>query len=201
MVGGMGVYPTPTGRPMTEAEIADVIEAFAKGGEEAYRNGFDGVALHAGHGYLIDQFFWDVTNLRTDRYGGSIARRATFAAEIVSAIRRRTSPDFPIMLRWSQWKLQDYGAKLVDTPAELEEFLTPLVDAGVDIIDCSQRRFWEPGFEGSDLNLAAWSKKITGKPTMTVGSVGLNQELFATLAGETGAPARLDRLEIGRAPV
>src|SRR3546814_10447666 len=68
--------------------IADVIEAFAKGGEEAYRNGFDGVALHAGHGYLIDQFFWNVTNLRTDRYGGSIAKRATFAAEIVSAIRR-----------------------------------------------------------------------------------------------------------------
>src|SRR3546814_16360730 len=99
------------------------------------------------------------------------------------------------MLRWSQWKLQDYGAKLVDTPAELEEFLTPLVDAGVDIIDCSQRRFWEPGFEGSDLNLAGWSKKITGKPTMKLGSVGLNQELFATLAGETGAPARLDRLE------
>lgn len=195
MVGGMGVYPTPDRQPMTEAEIGDVIEAFIKAGEAAYKLGFDGVALHAGHGYIIDQFFWDVTNLRNDRYGGSIARRTTFAAEIVAGIRQRTSPDFPIMLRWSQWKLQDYGAALVNTPEELEEFLTPLVAAGVDIIDCSQRRYWEPGFEGSDLNLAAWSRKITGKPTMTVGSVGLNQELFATLGGETGSPASLDRLE------
>ena len=195
MVGGMGVFPTPEREPMSDSDIADVIEAFAKAGAEAYRLGFDGVALHAGHGYLFDQFFWEETNLRTDRYGGGIAGRTTFAVEIIKEIRRRTSPDFPIMLRWSQWKLQDYGAVLVSTPAELEEFLTPLADAGVDIIDCSQRRFWEPGFEGSDLNLAGWARKITGKPSMTVGSVGLDQELFASLGGEVSSPASLDRLE------
>ena len=46
--------------------------------------------------------------------------------------------------------------------------------AGVDIFHCSTRRFWEPEFEGSDLNLAGWVKKITGKPTISVGSVGLD---------------------------
>src|SRR5690606_4765179 len=61
----------------------------------------------------------------------------------------------------------------VQNPAELERFLTPLVAAGVDIFDCSTRRFWEPAFADSDLNLAGWTRRITGKPTISVGSVGL----------------------------
>ena len=48
------------------------------------------------------------------------------------------------------------------------------MEAGVDIFHCSTRRFWEPEFEGSELNLAGWTKKLTGKPAITVGSVGLN---------------------------
>ena len=196
MVGGMGRFPTPEGRPMTDSEIGDVIEAFAQAGADCYRLGFDGVALHGGHGYLIDQFFWDETNLRNDRWGGDITARSQFAVEMIKQIRSRTSPTFPINLRWSQWKLQDYGATLVNSPQELEQFLGPVVDAGVDSIDGAQRRYWEAAFDGSDLNLAAWAKKLTGKPTMTVGSVGLNQELFASLGGEVGTPASLDRLEV-----
>ncbi len=73
-----------------------------------------------------------------------------------------------------QWKLQNYALKLADTPEELKQFLDPLVEAGVDIFHCSTRRFWEPEFEGSQLNLAGWTKKITGKPCITVGSVGLD---------------------------
>ena len=195
LAGGMGVYPRPLTRPATEAEISRMIEAFAKGGEAASRLGFDGVAIHAAHGYLIDQFFWNVTNLRTDRYGGDVASRTRFAAEIVREIRRRTHPEFPIMLRWSLWKSQDYDARALNTVAEMEAFLAPLVDAGVDIFDCSQRRFWEPIFEDSELNLAGWTGKLTGKPTMTVGSVGLDLELFASMTAETCKPASLNRLE------
>ena len=66
------------------------------------------------------------------------------------------------MLRLSQWKQQDFEVKLADTPRALEAWLKPLVDAGVDIFHCSQRRFWEPEFEGSDLNFAGWAKKVTG---------------------------------------
>src|SRR5690606_20808124 len=54
----------------------------------------------------------------------------------------------------------------------------PLAEAGVDIFHCSQRRYWEPEFEGSSLNLAGWTRKITGKPCITVGSVGLDSEFL-----------------------
>jgi 2,4-dienoyl-CoA reductase-like NADH-dependent reductase (Old Yellow Enzyme family) len=66
---------------------------------------------------------------------------------------------------------------VVQTPAELETWLVPLAEAGVDIFDASTRRFWLPEFEGSDLNLAGWAKKVTGKASMTVGSVGLESPL------------------------
>eukprot|EP01030_Chromulinospumella_sphaerica_P018753 gene18753-18623_t len=71
-------------------------------------------------------------------------------------------PEFPIIFRFSQWKQQDYTARLVQTPEALGEFLKPLSDAGVDIFHCSTRRFWEPEFEGSELNLAGWTRKLTG---------------------------------------
>lgn len=193
-VGGIGVEPTLRAAPMTQDDIDSCIEAFARGAQTAYDLGFDGVALHGAHGYLIDQFFWAETNKRTDRYGGGIGERVTFATEVIRACRCRTAPDFPIMFRFSQWKLQNYNASIVDTPAELEAFLGPLVEAGVDIFDCSERRFWLPVFEESGLNLAGWTRKISGKPVVTVGSVGLDQEMAATFAGETSLPASLEKL-------
>jgi len=162
--------------PMTQRDIDEVIEAFAVSAAVARDLGFDGVELHGAHGYLLDQFFWTATNRRSDRYGGTPAHRNRFAAEIVEEVKRRAGSDFPLSLRFSQWKLQDYGARLAQTPVALERWLEPLVNAGVDIFHCSTRRFWEPEFRGSDLNLAGWTKKLTGKTTITVGSVGLDQE-------------------------
>lgn len=180
---------------MTQADIDEVIDSFARGAEKAKAMGFDGVELHGAHGYLIDQFFWDGFNRRTDGYGGSQRNRSRFGAEIIAEVRRRTGPDYPIVMRISQWKLQDYSAKVARNPAEMEEWLAPLVDAGLDAIDCSQRRFWEPEFDGSDLNLAGWVKKITGLPTITVGSVGLNQEMLASFGQAVAAmPTKIDRL-------
>jgi 2,4-dienoyl-CoA reductase-like NADH-dependent reductase (Old Yellow Enzyme family) len=180
---------------MSESEILEVIEAFAQGAADAKRIGFDGIELHGAHGYLIDQFFWEGTNQRSDRYGGDLVSRTRFAVEIVQACRRAVGPDFPIVFRFSQWKIQDFNAKLASTPKELEQFLTPLVDAGVDIFHCSTRRFWLPEFEGSNLNLAGWTKKITGKPTITVGSVGLDGEfLSAFLEGKGANNAGLNKL-------
>ncbi len=69
----------------------------------------------------------------------------------------------------------------MENPEELAHFLAPLVKAGVDIFHCSTRRFWDPEFEGSDLNLAGWTKKLTGKPTITVGSIGLEGEFMSPL--------------------
>ncbi len=165
---------TANGQAMSLSDIAEVQQAFVDAAVNAQKLGFDGVELHGAHGYLLDQFFWEKTNLRDDRYGGDLLQRTTFAAEIIQQIKAKTGDSFPVVLRYSQWKLQDYGARLATNPEELALFLQPLVDAGVDMFHCSTRRFWEPEFEGSELNLAAWTKKLTGVPCITVGSVGLD---------------------------
>lgn len=177
----------------SESDIEAIIQAFSEAASEAKRLGFDGIELHGAHGYLIDQFFWEETNQRTDRYGGDFVERTRFGAEVISACRLAVGPDFPIVLRFSQWKGTDYTAKLVKTPNELESFLAPLVDAGVDIFHCSTRRFWEPEFGDSPLNLAGWTKKLTGKPTITVGSVGLDRDVTSFFA--EGKGARLSRID------
>ncbi len=181
--------------PMSDSAIADTIEAFANAAVAAKTLGFDCVELHGAHGYLIDQFFWAGTNLRTDRYGGStLAARGRFAADILKAVRGEVGPDFPIIIRLSQWKQQDYDAKMAQTPDEMAAWLQPLADAGADMFHCSQRRFWQSEFEGSDLNFAGWAKKLTGVPTITVGSVGLSGEFIAAFGGESSKPASLDEL-------
>lgn len=169
----------PNGRAMSKGDIDEVVQAFADAAQDAKAIGFDGVEIHGAHGYLIDQFFWQGTNQRDDEYGGSMANRQRFAIEIIEAVRERVGPDFPIMLRFSQWKQQDYEARLVESPEQLEAFLKPLADAGVDIFHASTRRFWEPEFEGSSLNLAGWTQKLSGVPTMSVGSVGLTEDFIS----------------------
>ncbi|WP_297832058.1 NADH:flavin oxidoreductase [Pseudomonas sp.] len=181
---------------MSKQDIRDVIDAFAQAASDAKAIGMDGVEIHGAHGYIVDQFFWEGTNQRTDEYGGDLAGRSRFAIELIKAVRAAVGPDFPIIFRFSQWKQQDYTARLVLTPEALGEFLKPLSDAGVDIFHCSTRRFWEPEFEGSDLNLAGWTRKLTGKPTITVGSVGLDGEFlqFMVNTDKVAQPASLDNL-------
>ncbi|EPB7034216.1 TPA: NADH:flavin oxidoreductase, partial [Pseudomonas aeruginosa] len=182
---------------MSKADIQEVIAAFAQAARDAQAIGMDGVEIHGAHGYLIDQFFWEGSNQRDDEYGGSLANRSRFAVELVRAVRAAVGADFPIIFRFSQWKQQDYSARLVETPEGLREFLAPLVEAGVDIFHCSTRRFWIPEFEGSELNLAGWTRELTGKPTITVGNVGLDGSEFLQFFGKTdevAQPASIDGL-------
>jgi 2,4-dienoyl-CoA reductase-like NADH-dependent reductase (Old Yellow Enzyme family) len=181
---------------MTKQDIQDVIAAFAQAAKDAQSIGMDGVEIHGAHGYLVDQFFWEGSNQRTDEYGGSLANRSRFAIELIQAVRAAVGEGFPIIFRFSQWKQQDYSARLVQTPQALGEFLKPLADAGVDIFHCSTRRFWEPEFDGSELNLAGWTRQLTGKPTITVGSVGLDGEFlqFMVNTDKVAQPASLEKL-------
>src|SRR5690606_31237595 len=102
------------------------------------------------------------------------------------------------ILRVSQWKQQDFAARLATTPDEMTDWLGPLVDAGVDIIHASQRRFWEPEFPELDgengLNFAGWVKKLTGAATISVGSVGLSGDFMTAFAGEGAPTAGLEEL-------
>lgn len=188
---GLRAPGEPEGVALSDEDIADIIATFARSAAAARELGFDAVELHGAHGYLIDQFFWRATNLRDDTFGGAtLKERARFGAEILKAVRDAVGPDFVVMLRISQFKIQDFSVKLAETPRELEAWLAPLAEAGADIFHCSQRRFWEPEFSGSELNLAGWAKKVTGQPTITVGSVGLSGDFLSGSA----EPASLDEL-------
>jgi 2,4-dienoyl-CoA reductase-like NADH-dependent reductase (Old Yellow Enzyme family) len=189
----------PRGQAMNEEEIADTVAAFARAAASAKQLGFDTIEIHGAHGYLIDQFFWSGTNERTDRYGGAtLIERSRLAGEVISAIRAAVGPDFPIILRLSQWKQQDFSVRLAPTPQEMEDWLVPLVDAGTNILHCSQRRFWEPEFPEIDgesgLNFAGWAKKLTGAATISVGSVGLSGEFIAAFGGEESTSVGLGQL-------
>ena len=189
----------PRGRAMSQEDIADTIAGFASAAASAQSLGFDAVELHGAHGYLIDQFFWPCTNRRKDDWNGpTIRERSRFAAEIIKAVRAAVDDSLPLILRVSQWKQQDYTARLASSPAEMEDWLLPLVEAGVDVLHCSQRRFWVaefPEIDGEDgLNIAGWAKKLTGAATISVGSVGLNSDFGGAFAGQGSERTPLDKL-------
>lgn len=171
-------------RRMSVADIHDVIAAFGQAAADAERVGFDGIEIHGAHGYLLDQFLWSQSNHRDDAYGGSLENRLRLPLEVVRAARAAVSSRFPIVFRFSQWKMGHYDAKIAETPEELKYVLTALADAGVDVFHASTRRFWEPGFPGSTDTLSAWVHKLSDKPVIAVGSVGLDKmfapELFSS---------------------
>ena len=211
---GLSVTGERVGRPMSEADVADTIDAFVRAAMDAERLGFDGVELMAAHGYLINQFFYDHLNLRDDEYGGkTLVERSRFAVEILKAVRSVVSSGFPVIVRLSQWKPTDFDARLAETPQALERWLGVLVEAGADAFHLSQSKFWQPAFPEVDreLNLAGWAKKLTGVTAITVGAVGLSGDVYESFVGKNarftpldGLLARLERDEfdlvaVGRA--
>jgi 2,4-dienoyl-CoA reductase-like NADH-dependent reductase (Old Yellow Enzyme family) len=168
---------SPT-RPASDSDIQDIIDAYARSARHARELGFDGIAIHGAHGYLIDTFLWDETNRRSDAWGGDRRARTRFAVEVVRAIRREAGEALPIFFRFSQWKQQDFKARLANTPQALEEVLGPIADAGVDVFDGSVRYFDRAEFDGSPLNLSGWAKKLTGKLAMAVGGIGLDRGFY-----------------------
>lgn len=157
----------------TDEEIVALVDAFASAAAEAKSVGFDGIALHGGHGYLIDNFMRPETNLRTDRWGGDHIGRLAFPVAVVKAVREAIGEDVPISFRFSQWTHHNLEAQLFPTRKILEDILHTLSDAGVDIFEASARDFTDPVFEGSSQNLAALTREITGKPTVMVGGTGV----------------------------
>lgn len=165
----------------TDEEIADVVAGFGRAARDAVAAGFDGLALHGAHGYLIDSFLWEETNRRGAPWGGNAVERTRFAVEVVKACRDAVGEERPIIFRFSQWKQQNFRARLAETPAELEAILGPIADAGVDLFDASVRFFNTPAFpDFGDLSLAGWAKKVTGKLTGAVGGIGLLKGKYDT---------------------
>lgn len=161
------------GEPLSQAGIDAVIESYVRAAVDAQSIGCDGVELHGAHGYLLDEFLWSATNGRADEYGGSLPARSRLSVEVVSAIRAAVGPDYPICLRFSQWKGGHYDARNFHSPGELAVFVEALTAAGVSIWHPSTRQYWSPAFEESPRTLAGWTRQFSGRPTMAVGSVGV----------------------------
>jgi len=163
-------------KAMTEDEILAVIDAFAAAAANAKSVGFDGIALHGGHGYLIDNFLRQETNVRTDKWGGDHVGRTRFAVELVRAVRKAIGDEMLISFRFSQWTHHDLDAELARTPQELKEILEPLAEAGVDIFEASARDFRDAAFDGSPLNISGWTRELSDKPVVMVGGTGVRRE-------------------------
>ena len=176
---------------MTIKDIKETIDAYASDAKICQDLGFDGVEIHGAHGYLIDNFLWGGTNIREDSYGGSIGKRSKFVSDIIKAVKENVDDTFIVGLRFSQWKQHDFSAKLASTPDDLRKILIPPVEAGLDFLHSSMRRFWESEFEDSEENLAYWTKKISNIPTIGVGSVGLDSDFIDMTA--PAKPTSIDK--------
>jgi len=190
---GLAAPNMPFGAAMTEADIEFTLAGFVAAASCAQDAGFDGIEVHGAHGYLPDQFVWAGTNHRDDRYGATSENRARFPTELVKAIREKTGDKFVISYRMSQWKQLDYKARIAAEPEALRALIAPISEAGVDIFHCSTRRFWENEFEGDPRNLAGWVRELTGKPTITVGSVTLDTD-FKAAKGKIAAETSVDHI-------
>lgn len=166
------------GRAATPEELEELKAAFVASALMAKHAGAAGVEIHAAHGYLLDQFLWPATNRRDDIYGGiDIRDRARLPAEIIAAVRTACGPDFIVGLRFSQWKETDYSARVVESAEQLGAMLRLFENAGLSIIHASTRKFWVPEWQGSDLSLAGWCKRLSRLPVIAVGSVGIAADI------------------------
>lgn len=185
-------------REATLEEIQEIIEAFVAAAERAKEAGFDGVEVHAAHGYLINQFLSPYSNRRNDDYGGDLWRRSRLLLEIVSGIKKSLGADYPVLCRLSSDEFVDGGLTLTDTRLVAHW----LQNIGLDALSISGGVYESadriiPPMDvssGSLVELAAGIKQAVTLPVITVG--GINDPSFADRILTEG---KADMVAIGRA--
>ena len=120
-------------REMTVAEIEMVIDSFAQAARRVKAAGFDGVQIHAAHGYLVSQFLSPFINKRTDRWGGDLQGRMRFLCEICRAVREQIGPDYPILTKLGLADMVEAGLTL----AEGLQVVAALESMGLDAVEIS----------------------------------------------------------------
>ena len=168
----------PDGLPvkaLTKEQIDSIVAAYAEAATLAKRAGFEMVMVHAGHGWLINQFLSPYFNKRDDEYGGPLENRVRFAREVLAAVREAVGPGFPIELRMS-------GSELFDGGYDLEEGcrIAEMLEDLVDLIHVSAGSY-QFGFSithpsmfrdhGCNVYLAAEIKKHVSVPVATIGGL------------------------------
>ncbi len=136
---------SPTPRELTGPEIENIIERFATAAGVCEEAGFDGVEIHAAHGYLISQFLSPLSNRRTDEWGGDPQRRMRFALEVVRRIRGRVSPGFAVGIKLNSADFQRGGFSEEESGA----VLTALAQEGLDLIEVSGGSYEQPAMMGT----------------------------------------------------
>lgn len=191
----------PDGLPvkaLTKEQIKDIVKAYGDTAALAKRAGFEMVMVHAGHGWLLNQFISEYFNHRTDEYGGSFENRMRLTLEVLDSVRAAVGPGFPIELRLSGTEAFEGGYGL-DTGVEIAK----AVEDKVDIIHVSAGSY-QFGFpvthppmfseHGCNVYLAAEIKKHVKKPVATIG--GLNDP---AMMEEIIASGKADIVEMTRA--
>ncbi len=123
----------PVGREMTGEEIRRVVDAFGDGAVRAEKAGFDGVQIHAAHGYLLSQFLSPFFNKRIDAYGGSLENRRRMVLEVLQRIKGRVGADFPVMIKMNAQDFVDGGL----SADEALKVAAVLSESGIDAIEMS----------------------------------------------------------------
>ncbi len=121
-------------RELSSDEVEEKVDEFVKAGVRAAEAGFDGVQIHAAHGWLVSTFLSPVTNKRNDKWGGSASNRATFVVEITKGLRKAIGPDYPILIKMGMKEYHPEG-KSVDEGINSANMF---IDAGMDAIEVSE---------------------------------------------------------------
>ena len=175
-------------------EIAGIVNMFAQAAVRARKAGFDGVELHAAHGYLLATFASPCANKRQDRYGGSAENRARMLVEVLTAIRKSVGDEYPL---WCRINAQEYGVEDGLTLAD-SQTLARMVDGLVDAISVSVRGFGKsalvnyPDEPGALLPMAGAIKKVVTVPVIAVG------RLTPAVAEKAIVDGQADLIALGR---
>ncbi|NPV84124.1 MAG: NADH:flavin oxidoreductase [Candidatus Aminicenantes bacterium] len=165
-------------RELSSEEIIKVIDWFVQAASRARQAGFDGVQLHAGHGYLLSSFISPHTNRRTDDWGGTWEKRSRIIREIISGIRSTCGPDFPVIIKMNATDHLPGGLSLDearDIAASLEEAGLAAIEVSGGMNEAGLGSVW-PGLrteeeEGYFVPLAASIKKALGIPVIGLGGI------------------------------
>ncbi|EHQ87731.1 NADH:flavin oxidoreductase [Desulfosporosinus youngiae] len=179
---------------LTREDMATIIQAFQNAARRTKEAGFDGVEIHAAHGYLLHQFFSPLTNKRTDEYGGNVHNRIRLHLQVIEGIRAAVGDDFPILLRLGTSDYQEGGLTIDDSIVAAQEF----EKAGVNILDISGGfcGYIVPGLSGQGFfaPLSEAIKKVVSIPVILTGGI---TEILA--AEQLLAEDKADLIGVGRA--
>jgi 2,4-dienoyl-CoA reductase-like NADH-dependent reductase (Old Yellow Enzyme family) len=188
----MGKHSKMFGQPvaMTEAQIAEVVARFAATAHAAEQAGFNGVEIHAAHGYLISQFLSPLTNQRTDEWGGGLPNRARLLLDVVRAVRARVSAGFCVAVKLNSADFQRGGFSEDDA----KQVVLLLNELGVDMIELSGGSYESPAMQGRTadgrtlareayfLEFAKELAAVATMPVMTTGGISRREVVEQVLA-------------------